>query len=469
MHRFKAKLNQNPSTKIIKKESSKMKKRIFSIILSVIMLLTAVPFAASAADFMAKDVVSNLADIALDTVSAAATPKNKEVSAFVDFFRTIFGLYKIGNESRLKKAASEGGDKWTIKKDFTIDSQITITCASLKIDGKNHTISMKNGKNDSAILKVLNHKETWLNNLTLKNDNGYCVIANTYTKLIIGEAGKCSFESKGDTIVNYGYTQLSSGTILKTTGTNSYALRNMKTDKNEISEATLYCCNVNKIINDGKLNLTQSNTVVGSVINNGTVNMRNGNNGDASKAYVSTVSNNSGAVWNLISGHIGTFENYGSLNKTGGTIDTMIPAPTNYDKKVAAFLVDPNYRGNTTPWKDSTGPYLSDYNAYGCCAYCVDFLKYVYGYNDYASHGTKFTNAADIKTGDILKFVNDQHWIVVLHRNGNSLHVAERWGEKIIVTDGTYTIKNGKIYRNGSVFRTFSYGYHYDIGKALAK
>lgn len=144
-----------------------------------------------------------------------------------------------------------------------------------------------------------------------------------------------------------------------------------------------------------------------------------------------------------------------------------IPGPTpepvsndNYTKKVNAFLSDSRFK-NGASWGSSKRPVLSSYSCTGCCAYAADFAKYVFGKSSPTS-GTKFTNPSEIKAGDVIKVLDSQHWFVVISRNGSSLKVAEgNWGGKVVVSNGTYTVKNNTLYRNGKKFRTFAAGYHF--------
>ena len=130
-----------------------------------------------------------------------------------------------------------------------------------------------------------------------------------------------------------------------------------------------------------------------------------------------------------------------------------------YTQKVNKFLSDSRWKNGAT-WKASQKPKISNYSAYGCCAYAVDFCKYVFDKNSYTA-GRKFTNPNDIKAGDVIKVTNSQHWFVVIDRNGNKLKTAEgNWGGKVVVSNGTYTINGNKLYRSGKPFRTFSAGYH---------
>lgn len=277
--------------------------------------------------------------------------------------------YKISTESDLINAAKTGGDKWTLEKDITANSEIILTSDSLKIDGKGHTITRTNGDKKSAIFKIDNYKSLKLDNIKMKNTAGRCLTANTHSNAIIGEGGACNLESLGDTIVNYGNVQLSGGTTLNASGTNSVALWNDKVT-DATGTATLYYCNLNKIRVEAKgiLNLKQSNTVVTSVTNYGTVNMENTNHGDVNKPNITTATNNEGAVWNMSGGHIGTLWNYGKLNKTGGTIDVTKPDDLITQEDAVNWI---KARRNENWWKDVDG-------LYGC--QCVDLIMAYYEY-----------------------------------------------------------------------------------------
>lgn len=141
------------------------------------------------------------------------------------------------------------------------------------------------------------------------------------------------------------------------------------------------------------------------------------------------------------------------------TTTVTVEAASSYTTKVNKFLADSRWK-NGVKWTASQKPKLSTYSASGCCAYAVDFCKYVFGKNSYTS-GKKFTNPKDIKAGDVIKVTGSQHWFVVISRSGQKLKVAEgNWGGKVVVSNGTYTIKGNTLYRNGKKFRTFSAGYH---------
>ena len=149
---------------------------------------------------------------------------------------------------------------------------------------------------------------------------------------------------------------------------------------------------------------------------------------------------------------------------TGIGVNTSFAAKANTTSKKPgskkAFLADPRYDHNS-PWGYSKRPIYSPASGIGCYAYAADYAKCVYKKNS-PTAGKKFTKASQIKSGDIVKVVNSQHWIVILERNGNKLTTAEgNWGGKVRVSSKAYTIKNGKLCLNGKPFRTFSVGYHF--------
>lgn len=156
-----------------------------------------------------------------------------------------------------------------------------------------------------------------------------------------------------------------------------------------------------------------------------------------------------------------------SLNNTNAQKFKFVPqtvkTSNTYDNKVSAFINNSNWK-NGAYYGSSTKPKISPYKCSGCCAYAADFIKYVYGYDNFAQ-GSSFKNPNEIRTGDVIKVTGSQHWFVVLYRNGNNLTTAEgNWSNgKVCISDSAYTIKNNTLYRNNSVFRTFSVGYHFNM------
>lgn len=133
---------------------------------------------------------------------------------------------------------------------------------------------------------------------------------------------------------------------------------------------------------------------------------------------------------------------------------------SSYTQKMNAFISDPRW-DNGSPWSASQKPLISSYGSSGCCAYAADFTKYVFNSNSVRSNSI-FYSPNNIRAGDILYVTGGSHWIVVLERSGNSLKTAEgNWGSKVVISNGTYTISGNTLLRNGSKFRTFNCGYHF--------
>jgi len=131
-----------------------------------------------------------------------------------------------------------------------------------------------------------------------------------------------------------------------------------------------------------------------------------------------------------------------------------------YTQKMNSFISQSAYR-NGASWSASKKPKLSSYGSSGCAAYAADFVKYVFGKAS-PRGGSAFYSASGIKAGDVIIVSGSTHWFVVLERNGNRLKTAEgNWSGKVVVSDGTYTVVNGQLCRNGKKFRTFSVGYHF--------
>lgn len=130
---------------------------------------------------------------------------------------------------------------------------------------------------------------------------------------------------------------------------------------------------------------------------------------------------------------------------------------------VSSFLKDSKWK-NGAGWGNEQRPKLSSYQSKGCCAYCADYAKYVYG-KDSPTQGSKYTSAGSIKANDVIHVNN--HWMVVLARNGNSLKVAEGNcvvnGKAIVrVSSDTWTISGNAVKNKWeSSARGFIAGYHY--------
>ena len=154
----------------------------------------------------------------------------------------------------------------------------------------------------------------------------------------------------------------------------------------------------------------------------------------------------------------------------------MLPMPkvsaaitvATYEEKVAAFLADSKYKHGLT-WADGKTPNISGWKSWGCCAYCADFVAYVYGSKKSAwttKDFYKYTDINDIKKGDVVHITG--HWLVVLDRNGNSLKTAEgNFDDKVRVTSNGWSIKDGKLYNIAAKKKcNFEYGYHYKFADA---
>lgn len=123
-----------------------------------------------------------------------------------------------------------------------------------------------------------------------------------------------------------------------------------------------------------------------------------------------------------------------------------------YNSKVQAFVNDGRYRPGTR-WDN-------------CYTYASQFTSYVFGKSN-PRDGQWFGSANDIRNGDVVH-VNasggkSQHWLVVLYRNGDQLVTIEgNWTNHTVnYSDSAYTVQNGTLYRNGSPFRAWDCGYHF--------
>ena len=142
-----------------------------------------------------------------------------------------------------------------------------------------------------------------------------------------------------------------------------------------------------------------------------------------------------------------------------------------YQSKYNAFINDSRWC-NGTAWGSSQQPKQLGTAWYGCAAYAVDFCYYVYGYSNPRS-GSKWSgDANNIQRGDIVHFTykykgnSNQHWIVVLERNENSLYVAEgSYSSKVRISNGSYYISNSKLCSSAidSGTSVITEAFHYDI------
>lgn len=152
-----------------------------------------------------------------------------------------------------------------------------------------------------------------------------------------------------------------------------------------------------------------------------------------------------------------------------------------YEQRVTAFLADPNWKHGSV-WDAEQMPKVSSWKSYGCCAYCADFVGYVYG--EKASVWTSnlftpYTDINEVRAGDIIHM--DGHWIVVLGRDGNKLYTAEgnivyNQGKpnevrKVRVSKTCWTITGGKFCNNDVSSKPKNKlitGYHYNFADSNA-
>ena len=130
------------------------------------------------------------------------------------------------------------------------------------------------------------------------------------------------------------------------------------------------------------------------------------------------------------------------------------------NSKMDAFINDSRWT-NGISWRYDKLPIIASFQAWGCCAYCADYVKYCYGYNNPRS-GTAFYNTNDIQAGDVLTVGNQTdgsgHWFVCLKRSGNRLYVAEGNYSNKVRIGWNYTISGNKFAEDA---RGFTAGYHY--------
>lgn len=112
-------------------------------------------------------------------------------------------------------------------------------------------------------------------------------------------------------------------------------------------------------------------------------------------------------------------------------------------------------------WEWNKRPMIASFGSQGCCAYCADYVKYCYGYNNPRT-GAVFYSVSEIRAGDVLTVGNQSdgtgHWFVCLKRSGNSLYVAEGNVKDRVRIGWNYTISGNKFAEDS---RSFTAGYHY--------
>lgn len=129
-------------------------------------------------------------------------------------------------------------------------------------------------------------------------------------------------------------------------------------------------------------------------------------------------------------------------------VKTTLGANTYYNKMIK-FIKDANWK-NRIGWGFYQRPKLAPgADVKGCAAYCYDWVKYMYGHNDLTAGAKKSTTANGIKTGSIVhwKYSDNEHWFVVVSRNGNAIHSIEGNADgKTRDSTTAYKIKNGVLY-----------------------
>lgn len=127
---------------------------------------------------------------------------------------------------------------------------------------------------------------------------------------------------------------------------------------------------------------------------------------------------------------------------------------------VEPFLRDRNHAPGAT-WDSNRTPDWSSWTSYGCCSFCCDYAKKVFGEED-LWEGKKFHNAKEIRYGDVLEFENSPHYVVVLNNNnGDLLTIEGNWGGKVVAGHFYSVRADGVVLRNGTPFRTLEAGYHF--------
>ena len=114
------------------------------------------------------------------------------------------------------------------------------------------------------------------------------------------------------------------------------------------------------------------------------------------------------------------------------------------------FIADGRWKSGIA-WSAYQGPKLSGWRSSGCCAYCADYTRYVYGITGWG--GNKFNSVSQIRAGDVVHFYGMQpngyyseHWMVVISRSGNTLRTAEgNMAGRTNVTSSRYSISGSKI------------------------
>ena len=150
-----------------------------------------------------------------------------------------------------------------------------------------------------------------------------------------------------------------------------------------------------------------------------------------------------------------TYKNNETVSLTGKV--TVKSEADKIKAKANKFIQDDRWKDGI--WWGDQRPKISSYSSSQCCAYAADFVKYMYD-KDTLNSGTKYTDASEIKVGDVI-YGTPQHWMCIVSRDGNTLTIAQgNCSSKVRIAEYTLT-GNNIVSSSGSVFKTFSYGYHY--------
>ncbi len=143
-----------------------------------------------------------------------------------------------------------------------------------------------------------------------------------------------------------------------------------------------------------------------------------------------------------------------------------------YKSKYESFINDERWC-NDASWGSEQMPLLSTWKAWGCCAYVMDYASYVFGVDDISGYAVETDDVSQIKSGDIIYGYGtwDQHYFVVLERDGDKLYTAEgSWASAVRISDSAYYINGDSIcytsYGSETEFK-LSKIYHFDINSDI--
>ena len=143
-----------------------------------------------------------------------------------------------------------------------------------------------------------------------------------------------------------------------------------------------------------------------------------------------------------------------------------------FTDKVEAFVHDPRWK-DWTHWDSYQTPKISPSSGNGCYAYAADFVKYVFDVN-YISNGKRFTDATEIREGDVLHFESDageSHWIAIISVNGtDAMYCDGNSGDHVTVGDWVEIHDTKTVYGITSItgnYMIFKEGYHFEEVKGI--